>query len=61
MGLVEEEKSALIQERDELKEMAKQAEELAKIVKGLVTDDDDEGNEESDSDEEEEDQKWLAI
>ena len=54
MGLVEEEKSALIQERDELKEMAKQAEELAKIVKGLVTDDD-EGNEESDSDEEEED------
>merc|ERR1711973_946468 len=55
LGLVEEEKSALIQERDELKEMAKQAEELAKIVKGLVTDDDDEGNEESDSDEEEED------
>merc|ERR1712133_29165 len=49
LGLVEEEKSALIQERDELKEMAKQAEELAKIVKGLVTDDD---NEESDEDEE---------
>merc|ERR1712029_1122759 len=56
LGLVEEEKSALIQERDELKEMTKQAEELAKIVKGLVTDDDDEVNEESDSDEEEEDQ-----
>merc|ERR1712029_189873 len=56
LGLVEDEKSALIQERDELKEMAKQAEELAKIVKGIVTDDDDEGNEESDSDEEEEDQ-----
>merc|ERR1712029_1324444 len=56
LGLVEEEKSALIQERDELKEMAKQAEELAKIVKGLVTDDDNDGNEESDSDEEEEDQ-----
>merc|ERR1712058_189713 len=51
LGLVEEEKSALIQERDELKEMAKQAEELAKIVKGLVTDDDND-NEESDEDDE---------
>merc|ERR1719481_1038448 len=44
LGLVEEEKSALIQERDELKEMAK-------IVKGLVTDDDND-NEESDEDDE---------
>ena len=42
LNLVEEEKSFLVQERDSLKEMAEQAEELAKIVKGLVTDDDEE-------------------
>ena len=52
LNLVEEEKSFLAQERDGLKEMAEQAEELAKIVKGLVTDDDEEVE---DSDEENED------
>ena len=36
LGLVEDEKAALVEERDELKVMAGQAEELARIVKGLV-------------------------
>ena len=39
LGLVEEEKAALEEERDELKVMANQAEELAKIVKGLMSED----------------------
>jgi len=50
LNMVEEEKSFLAQERDGLKEMAEQAEELAKIVKGLVTTDDEE--EESDDESE---------
>eukprot|EP00092_Neocalanus_flemingeri_P022882 GFUD01024809.1.p1 GENE.GFUD01024809.1~~GFUD01024809.1.p1 ORF type:complete len:215 (-),score=89.46 GFUD01024809.1:218-862(-) len=45
LNLVEEEKSFLAQERDGLKEMAEQAEELAKIVNGLVTDDAEESDE----------------
>ena len=53
LGLVEEEKAALVEERDELKVMAGQAEELARIVKGLVKDEDSEGE---DSQEEEEDE-----
>ena len=51
LGLVEDEKAALEEERDELKVMAGQAEELAKIVKDLVPDED---SEVSDSEEEEE-------
>lgn len=51
LNMVEEEKSFLEQERDGLKEMAEQAEELAKIVKGLVTSD----NEDAVEDSEEED------
>ena len=53
LGLVEDEKAALVEERDELKVMAGQAEELARIVKGLVKDEDSEGE---DSQEEEEDE-----
>ena len=48
LGLVEEEKEALVRERDELRDMTEQAEELAKIVRGLVTDDTDEEAEDSD-------------
>ena len=35
--MVEEEKGLVERERDNLREMAEQAEELAKIVKSLVT------------------------
>jgi len=51
LNMVEEEKSFLAQERDSLKEMAEQAEELAKIVKGLVTEDEDEADESEDEEE----------
>ena len=51
LGLVEEEKVALQEERDELKVMASQAEELAQIVKGLLTE---EESESSDGETEEE-------
>lgn len=40
LSQLEEEKTSLIQERDSLREMAEQAEQLAKIVKTLVGDDD---------------------
>ena len=53
LGLVEDEKTALVEERDELKVMAGQAEELARIVKGLVPDED---SEVSDSEGEEEEE-----
>merc|ERR1712226_220699 len=46
LSAVEEEKEAVERERDNLKEMAEQAEELAKIVKSLVPDDDDGSEEE---------------
>ena len=55
LGLVEEEKAALVEERDELKVMASQAEELAEIVKGLVKDEDSEASN-SEGEEEEEDE-----
>ena len=42
LTMVEEEKEAVERERDNLKEMAEQAEELAKIVKSLVPDDESE-------------------
>ena len=42
LTIVEEEKEAVERERDNLKEMAEQAEELAKIVKSLVPDDESE-------------------
>jgi geminin len=48
LTLVEEEKSVLEQERDSLKTMAEQAEELAKIVKSLVTEDEEQDHEEGD-------------
>ena len=54
LNLVEEEKSALVQERDELRDMAKQAEELAAIVKGLVEDKEESDEEGSESEEDEE-------
>jgi len=54
LNMVEEEKSFIEQERDGLKEMAEQAEELAKIVKGLVATDSDEEEEKDDSEEEDE-------
>ena len=44
LGLVEEEKVALQEERDELKVMASQAEELAQIVKGLLTEEESESS-----------------
>ena len=55
LTLVEEEKDALKEENEGLREMAAQAEELAKIVKGLTAEDsetdeekvDDEDNDES--------------
>ena len=49
LSLVEEEREALVRERDELKDITEQAEELAKIVRGLVTEDTDEEAEDSDS------------
>ena len=55
LNLVEEEKSALVQERDELRDMAKQAEELAAIVKGLVDDEDEEEGDDGEGSESEED------
>ena len=64
LGAVEEEKEALVRERDELRDMAKQAEELAKIVKGLVTDDndnDDEDNAEGSDESEEEDSEEETV
>eukprot|EP00092_Neocalanus_flemingeri_P075702 GFUD01093828.1.p1 GENE.GFUD01093828.1~~GFUD01093828.1.p1 ORF type:complete len:107 (+),score=29.83 GFUD01093828.1:1-321(+) len=51
LNLVEEEKSFLAHERDGLKEMAVQAEELAKIVSGLITDDAEESEESDDESE----------
>ena len=54
LGLVEDEKAALVEERDELKVMAGQAEELARIVKGLV---EEEGSEVSGSEGEEEEEE----
>ena len=62
LSLVEEEREALVRERDELRDMAKQAEELAKIVKGLVTDDDDQDDDAEESDEgEEEDSEEETV
>ena len=64
LSLVEEEREALVRERDELRDMAKQAEELAKIVKGLVTDDndnDDEDNAEGSDEGEEEDSEEETV
>ena len=49
LSLVEEEREALVRERDELRDITEQAEELAKIVRGLVTEDTDEEAEDSDS------------
>jgi len=62
LSAVEEEKEAIEKERDNLKEMAEQAEELAKIVKSLVPDEEEEDNSEeeddgSDDEEEKEEQK----
>jgi len=54
LTMVEEEKEAVERERDNLKEMAEQAEELAKIVKSLVPDDE---SEEEAEDEDKEDNK----
>jgi len=50
LDLVNAEKSFLEQENDGLKEMAEQAEELAKIVKGLTATDDEEEADESEED-----------
>ena len=50
LNLIEAEKSFLEQENDGLKEMAEQAEELAKIVKGLTATDDEEEADESEED-----------
>ena len=57
LTMVEEEKEAVERERDNLKEMAEQAEELAKIVKSLVPDD--ESEEEAD-DEDKEDNEEIV-
>ena len=61
LSAVEEEKEAVERERDNLKEMAEQAEELAKIVKSLVPDDEEEDNnseeETGESDNEDEEEK----
>lgn len=57
LSAVEEEKEAVERERDNLKEMAEQAEELAKIVKSLVPDDDDDSEVEEERNEEEEDEE----
>ena len=53
LSLMEEEKTALIEERDELRNMAQKADELSKIVKGLISSDDE--NSEDDSGESDED------
>jgi geminin len=45
LNMVEEEKTAVEKERDNLKEMAEQAEALAEIVKSLVPDEDTEEDE----------------
>jgi len=50
LDLVNAEKSFLEQENDGLKEMAEQAEELAKIVKGLTATDDEEEADDSEED-----------
>ena len=52
LGLVEEEKVALQEERDELKVMASQAEELAQIVKGLLTEESESSASEGEEEEE---------
>ena len=57
LSAVEEEKEAVERERDNLKEMAEQAEELAKIVKSLVPDDDDDSEEEEGGTDDEEDEE----
>ena len=54
LSLVEDEKTALVEERDELKVMAGQAEELARIVKELVKDEDSEVSDSEGEEEEEE-------
>jgi len=53
LNMVEAERSFLEQENDGLKEMAEQAEELAKIVKGLTATDDEEEEENSEEDDDE--------
>ena len=58
---VEEEKELVARERDNLREMAEQAEELAKIVKSLVPEEDseeeaEEGDDKAESDEAEEEE-----
>ena len=52
LGLVEDEKAALKEENDELKVQASQAEELAKIVRGLMNEEDSSENEEDVEEEE---------
>jgi len=52
LGLVEDEKAALKEENDELKVQASQAEELAKIVRGLMNEEDSSDNEEDVEEEE---------
>lgn len=54
---VEEEKEAAEKERDSLKEMAEQAEELAKIVKSLVDDQENDSEEEGGAEEAEDSQR----
>jgi len=61
LNAVEEEKDLVAKERDNLREMAEQAEELAKIVKSLVPDEDSEeeeaeGDDKAESDEAEEEE-----
>ena len=53
IGLIEEEKSALIEEKDALKDMVKNADELAKILNSVMSDE--EESEGSSEDEEESD------
>ena len=57
LSLLEEEKTALIEERDELRNMAQQAEELSKIVKGLSSSDDENSEEDSGESDENDDTK----
>ena len=57
LTMVEEEKEAVERERDNLKEMAEQAEELAKIVKSLVPDD--ESEEEADDEDKEDNEEKV--
>ena len=54
---MEEEKEAAEKERDSLKEMAQQAEELAKIVKSLVDDQENDSEEEGGAEEAEDSQR----